>query len=85
MRPDTMQFSGRVLYLTEDMVKPPYEADDMYGWAKLMTELGQPQSKEGCPPGRVIQTEARDLAIGVAKVSPVISNDLFNGLLLDGN
>ena len=30
---------AEVLYLTEDMVKPPYEADDMYGWAKLMTEL----------------------------------------------
>lgn len=27
------------LYLTEDMVKPPYEADNMYGWAKLMGEL----------------------------------------------
>jgi len=28
-----------IVYLTEDMVKPPYEADDMYGWAKLMAEL----------------------------------------------
>ena len=28
-----------ILYLSEDMVKPPYEADDMYGWAKLMAEL----------------------------------------------
>jgi nucleoside-diphosphate-sugar epimerase len=27
------------LYLTEDMVGPPYDADNMYGWAKLMTEL----------------------------------------------
>jgi nucleoside-diphosphate-sugar epimerase len=27
------------LYLTEDMVGPPYDADGMYGWAKLMTEL----------------------------------------------
>lgn len=27
------------IYLTEDMVKPPYEADNMYGWAKLMAEL----------------------------------------------
>jgi nucleoside-diphosphate-sugar epimerase len=27
------------LYLTEDMVGPPYEADGMYGWAKLMTEM----------------------------------------------
>jgi len=27
------------LYLTEDLVKPPYDADNMYGWAKLMGEL----------------------------------------------
>ena len=29
----------KILYLTEDMVVPPYDADNMYGWAKLMTEL----------------------------------------------
>lgn len=28
-----------MLYLTEDLVKPPYDADNMYGWAKLMGEL----------------------------------------------
>jgi nucleoside-diphosphate-sugar epimerase len=28
-----------VLYLTEDMVGPPYDADNMYGWAKLMAEM----------------------------------------------
>ena len=27
------------LYLTEDLVKPPYDADNLYGWAKLMSEL----------------------------------------------
>lgn len=27
------------LYLTEDMVGPPYDADGAYGWAKLMAEL----------------------------------------------
>lgn len=27
------------VYLTEDMVKPPYDADNLYGWAKLMAEL----------------------------------------------
>jgi len=27
------------LYLTEGMVTPPYDADNMYGWAKLMAEL----------------------------------------------
>lgn len=27
------------IYLTEDMVKAPYDADNMYGWAKLMAEL----------------------------------------------
>lgn len=28
----------RDIYLAEDMVGPPYEADDTYGWAKLMAE-----------------------------------------------
>ena len=27
------------VYLTEDRVGPPYDADNMYGWAKLMGEL----------------------------------------------
>jgi len=27
------------LYLREEMVGPPYEADNLYGWAKLMTEM----------------------------------------------
>lgn len=30
---------NEILYLTEDLVKPPFEADDLYGWAKLMAEL----------------------------------------------
>jgi len=30
---------NREIYLTEDLVKPPYDADNMYGWAKLMAEL----------------------------------------------
>lgn len=30
---------NQVLYLTEDMVGPPYDADNMYGWAKLMAEM----------------------------------------------
>ncbi len=30
---------GQELYLTEDMVGPPCDADNMYGWAKLMGEL----------------------------------------------
>lgn len=29
----------QVLYLTEDQVGPPFDADNMYGWAKLMGEL----------------------------------------------
>lgn len=29
----------KTLFLTEDLVKPPYDADNMYGWAKLMGEL----------------------------------------------
>jgi nucleoside-diphosphate-sugar epimerase len=28
-----------LLYLTEDMAGPPYDADNMYGWAKLMGEM----------------------------------------------
>jgi len=27
------------LYLTEDKAGPPYDADNMYGWAKLMAEM----------------------------------------------
>jgi nucleoside-diphosphate-sugar epimerase len=30
---------GEILYLTEDMVGPPYDADNLYGWAKLMAEM----------------------------------------------
>jgi UDP-glucose 4-epimerase len=30
---------SKLLYLTEDMVGPPYDADNMYGWAKLMGEM----------------------------------------------
>jgi nucleoside-diphosphate-sugar epimerase len=29
----------QIFYLTEDHVGPPYDADNMYGWAKLMGEL----------------------------------------------
>jgi nucleoside-diphosphate-sugar epimerase len=29
----------KVLYLTENMVGPPYDADNLYGWAKLMGEM----------------------------------------------
>jgi UDP-glucose 4-epimerase len=31
--------TSQILYLTEDMVGPPYDADNMYGWAKLMAEM----------------------------------------------
>src|SRR5438132_7888808 len=30
---------NEMLYLTEEMVGPPYDADNMYGWAKLMGEM----------------------------------------------
>ena len=30
---------GQTLYLTEEMVGPPYDPDGMYGWAKLMGEM----------------------------------------------
>ena len=31
--------TAKELYLTEDMAGPPYDADNMYGWAKLMAEF----------------------------------------------
>lgn len=31
--------TNKELYLTEDMVGPPYDADNTYGWAKLMGEM----------------------------------------------
>ena len=38
--PESLQADpGEMLYLSEDLVKPPYEADNLYGWAKLMAEL----------------------------------------------
>ena len=30
---------NQVIYLTEDKAGPPYDADNMYGWAKLMAEM----------------------------------------------
>ncbi len=30
---------NEILYLTEDKAGPPYDADNMYGWAKLMAEM----------------------------------------------
>lgn len=38
--PEHLQHDPKeVLYLTEDLVAPPYDADNLYGWAKLMCEL----------------------------------------------
>jgi nucleoside-diphosphate-sugar epimerase len=31
--------ANKQVFLKEKMVKPPYDADNMYGWAKLMAEL----------------------------------------------
>jgi nucleoside-diphosphate-sugar epimerase len=33
------QDPSQELHLTEEMVGPPYDADGMYGWAKLMAEM----------------------------------------------
>lgn len=30
---------SEILYLTEDLVGPPYNSDNLYGWAKLMGEM----------------------------------------------
>jgi nucleoside-diphosphate-sugar epimerase len=38
--PNNLQSNpNEILYLTEDLVRPPYDADNMYGYAKLMGEL----------------------------------------------
>ncbi len=38
--PNYMQTDPQeALYLTENKVGPPYDADNMYGWAKLMAEM----------------------------------------------
>jgi nucleoside-diphosphate-sugar epimerase len=38
--PNFIQMDAKeILYLTEDKVGPPYDADNMYGWAKLMAEM----------------------------------------------
>lgn len=38
--PNFLQSNPREeVYLTEGLVKPPYDADNMYGWGKLMNEL----------------------------------------------
>lgn len=38
--PNHLQMSPhQTLYLTEDRVGPPYDADNIYGWAKLMGEM----------------------------------------------
>lgn len=38
--PNFAQINGeKKIYLKESDVKPPYDADNMYGWAKLMGEL----------------------------------------------
>lgn len=36
---DLQEDPDETVYLTEDMVGPPYRADNLYGWAKLMGEL----------------------------------------------
>ena len=37
--PNSIQMNPEeTLYLSEDLVRPPYDADNMYGWAKLMAE-----------------------------------------------
>jgi len=31
--------TNKILYLTEEMAGPPFDADNLYGWAKLMAEM----------------------------------------------
>jgi nucleoside-diphosphate-sugar epimerase len=35
---DLQEDPTRTVYLTEDLVRPPFNADNLYGWAKLMAE-----------------------------------------------
>jgi nucleoside-diphosphate-sugar epimerase len=38
--PNSLQSNPtEAIYLSEELVRPPYEADNMYGWAKLMGEM----------------------------------------------
>jgi len=37
--PSHIQSNPGVRYLTEDMVGPPYDADNLHGWAKLVAEM----------------------------------------------
>lgn len=38
--PNSLQTDpGEIVYLSEDRVGPPFDADNMYGWAKLMGEM----------------------------------------------
>jgi nucleoside-diphosphate-sugar epimerase len=38
--PNYLQTDPReIVYLTEEKAEPPYDADNMYGWAKLMAEM----------------------------------------------
>jgi nucleoside-diphosphate-sugar epimerase len=38
--PNSLQTNpNEAIYLSEDLVQPPYDADNMYGWAKLMGEM----------------------------------------------
>jgi nucleoside-diphosphate-sugar epimerase len=36
---DLQNDPSEILYLTEDLVGPPYNSDNLYGWAKLMGEM----------------------------------------------
>jgi nucleoside-diphosphate-sugar epimerase len=44
---------NETLFLTEDLVGPPYDADNVYGWAKLMAEM-------------TLQAYAREWGVGAA-------------------
>jgi nucleoside-diphosphate-sugar epimerase len=47
---------GEVLYLAEELVRPPYDADNLYGWAKLMAEL---TLRAYCAEGRMAAASCR--------------------------
>jgi nucleoside-diphosphate-sugar epimerase len=45
--PDRIAERASELHLSEDRVGPPYDADRLYGWAKLMGELDPPRIRAG--------------------------------------
>jgi UDP-glucose 4-epimerase len=64
------QDTSELLYLREDMAGPPYDADNVYGWAKLCGEmtLKAYHREHGCRPPAA--ATSRYMASGVSRTTP---------------